>query len=302
MGNTSVTNDVDSRTHVLSFHAKAPEVFADLAPSTLVCDRLALFREQLALTADVLREDARAMLRERFADLIQQVNNLTVKQLDTLAVIYADFGLSDHQQQLCDCMPSARDASVSHNPTASIWHNPLSRGDLELGHVVDSLKPIAISQSDVPLIIKLVENPRFDLPLIDIFPGPTNLAQHDYAHIILGRGLGLKDEAFVLGFTMGSTDQMTSWKTEAFVLATTKLYPAGFRFQPEEIRVYRDAVAAGFISRCEPLHSVDFTKHHKRTIREVREIIGVEETLLRACYEIEKKAFPNSPESQRLLD
>jgi hypothetical protein len=27
------------------------------------------------LTADVLREDARAMLRERFADLIQQVNN-----------------------------------------------------------------------------------------------------------------------------------------------------------------------------------------------------------------------------------
>ena len=55
MGNTPVTNDVDSRTHVLSFHAKAPEVFADLAPSTLVCDRLALFREQLVLTVDVLR-------------------------------------------------------------------------------------------------------------------------------------------------------------------------------------------------------------------------------------------------------
>jgi len=254
---------------VLSFHAKAPEVFADLAPSTLVYDRLALFLEQLELTADVLRENARAMLRERFSDLIQQVNNLTVKQLDTLAVIYADFGLSDHQQQLCDCMPSSRDASVSHKSTASIWHNPLSRGDLELGHVVDSLKPIAISQSEVPLIIQLVA-PRFDLPLINIFQGSTNLAQHDSAHIIIGRGLGLKDEAFVLGFTMGSTDQMTSWKREAFVLATTKLYPAGFHFQPEEIRVYRDAVAAGFISRCEPLHSVDFTKHHKRTIREVR--------------------------------
>lgn len=53
---------------MLSFYAKALEAFADLAPSTLVYDRLALFREQLALTADVLREDARAMLRERFAD------------------------------------------------------------------------------------------------------------------------------------------------------------------------------------------------------------------------------------------
>ena len=40
----------------------------------------------------------------------------------------------------------------------------------------------------------------------------------------------------MLVLAMGSTDQMTSWKTEAFVLATTKLYPAGFRFQPEEIR------------------------------------------------------------------
>ena len=75
MGNNPVTNDGASRTHVLSFYAKALEVFVDLAPSTLVCDRLALFREQLALTADVLREDARAMLRERFSDLIQQVNN-----------------------------------------------------------------------------------------------------------------------------------------------------------------------------------------------------------------------------------
>lgn len=99
------------------------------------------------------------MLRERFADLIQQVNNLSVKQLDTLAVIYSDFGLSDHQQQLCDCMPSARDASVSHNTTASIWHNSLSRGDLELGHVVYTIKPIAISQSEVPMIIKLVARP-----------------------------------------------------------------------------------------------------------------------------------------------
>ena len=55
MGNNPVTNDGASRTHVLSFYAKALEVFVDMAPSTLVCDRLALFREQLVLTVDVLR-------------------------------------------------------------------------------------------------------------------------------------------------------------------------------------------------------------------------------------------------------
>ncbi len=75
-----------------------------------------------------------------------------------------------------------------------------------------------------------------------------------------------------------------------------------FRFGPEEIRVYRDAVALGYVSRCDPLHAVDFGKHLNKTIAELRQEIGLEEPLLRAYYEIEKRAFPKSPESQRLLD
>jgi hypothetical protein len=38
-------------------------------------------------------------------------------------------------------------------------------------------------------MIQLVENPRFNLPGIDLFHGAVDLATHDAIHILLGRGL-----------------------------------------------------------------------------------------------------------------
>ena len=88
------------------------------------------------------------------------------------------------------------------------WHVPLSKGEMTLTDAHRTLQPIAMQQRDVPLIVQLVENPRFDLPGIEIFSGATDLRKHDYLHILLGRGLLPKDEAFVLGFTMCSTNRV----------------------------------------------------------------------------------------------
>src|SRR4249919_2256821 len=99
----------------------------------------------------------------------------------------------------------------TNEPTSDIkdkvrqWHIPLSREDLTLRQAHEELAVLGLKQADVPLIVQLVENPRFDFPGLDIFHGATGLQAHDRIHVLLGRGLLPKDEAFVIGFTMGST-------------------------------------------------------------------------------------------------
>jgi hypothetical protein len=90
------------------------------------------------------------------------------------------------------------------------WHIPFSRDQITLREAKESLAALGAKQEDIPLMIQLVENPRFNLPGIDLFHGAVDLATHDAIHILLGRGLLPKDEAFVIGFTMGSTDQVTT--------------------------------------------------------------------------------------------
>ena len=78
--------------------------------------------------------------------------------------------------------------------------------------------------------------------------------------------------------------------------------PDGYRLDDEDLRVYRDAVRLGYVSACRRLDRVDFEPLQDLTLTEVRATIGLEEDLLRAYYAIERRRFPNSPESQRLLD
>ncbi len=182
------------------------------------------------------------------------------------------------------------------------WHVPLSRGDLTLGKACESLGAVAMEQRDVPLIVQLVENPRFDLPGIEIFSGATNLNAHDYLHILLGRGLLAKDEAFVLGFTMGSSNRVGEFEERLFTLFARYLYPKGYRFNDEDVAVYKDAVRLGYISDCRPLAEVDCATMLDWPISRIRQTIGLEEDLLRAYYAIEARRYPASVESQRLAN
>lgn len=180
------------------------------------------------------------------------------------------------------------------------WHVPLSSGDLTLGVAYESLGAVAMEQRDVPLIVQLVENPRFDLPGIEIFSGATNLNAHDYLHILLGRGLLAKDEAFVLGFTMGSSNRVGGFEERLFTLFARYLYPKGYRFDDEDVAIYKDAVRLGYISDCRSLAEVDCATMLDWPISRIREAIGLEADLLRAYYAIEARRYPTSVASQRL--
>ena len=181
------------------------------------------------------------------------------------------------------------------------WFIPLSSQEQTLRCAYEELQSFGMKQDDVPYIIQMVENPKFDLPGFDIFHGATNLETHDYLHILLGRGIRPKDEAFVIGFTMGSTDRVSTTEERLFSFFTKYLYPKNYRFTEDDLRVFRDATKLGFISDCEPLHQVDYTPYLDWPLSQVRENLSIEVDLLRAYYAIEKRRFPDSLESRRLL-
>jgi hypothetical protein len=182
------------------------------------------------------------------------------------------------------------------------WHIPLSAGQQLLADAYRSLSGVGLRQDQIPFIVQLVENPRYDVPGIELFPGATDLVTHDYIHILLGRGLLPKDEAFVLGFTMGSTNRMSASEEKLYEVFARYLYPKTYRFGDEDVQVFRDAVRLGYISDCVSLAQVDYPQLADRSIDDVRAHLGVERDLLEAYFRIERRRYPHSVESQRLLD
>jgi hypothetical protein len=186
-------------------------------------------------------------------------------------------------------------------PSYKTWHIPLSQETITLREAVGTLSALGAKQEDVPLMVQLVENPRFDLPGFDIFHGAVDLKTHDRIHILLGRGLLPMDEAFVIGFTMGSTNRVTTLEENLYAFFSKHLYPKIFRFRDDDVRVFRDAVKLGYISDCAPLNTVDYEARLDQPLAEIRATIGLEIPLLRAYYEIERRRYPDSKASARLL-
>lgn len=181
------------------------------------------------------------------------------------------------------------------------WHVPINNDNFTLRQVLQSAEHNQASQVDIPLIIKMIENPKFDLPWIEIFNGSVNLADHDCIHALLGRGMLPKDEAFVIGFTMGSTNRTTTLEQKLYSLAAKYLYPGPYKFSDDDIQVFKDAVHLGYISDCVSLNQVNFENYLDMSLKLARESLGLEIDLIKAYYEIEKKRYPDSIESQRLV-
>jgi hypothetical protein len=187
-------------------------------------------------------------------------------------------------------------------PSVRDWFVPLSRGDMTLREADASLDAVRMAPEEVPFLVRLVENPKLDLPLMDVFHGATDLPTHDYIHLVLGRGLLAKDEAFVIGFTMGATDQVGRGEEFLYGMFAKYFYPKQYRFNDEDMRVFKDAVRLGFISDCDPrLCSTNFERFLDTPLEAIRVALGIETDLLRAYYAIEKRRYPKCLESARLL-
>lgn len=182
------------------------------------------------------------------------------------------------------------------------WYIPLLQGNISLRQAKQSMSTVQAEEDEIPLMVQLVENPKFQIPGFRLFHGAVDLEQHDFIHIILGRGLLEKDEAFTIGFTMGTTNKVTTTEERLYSIIAQYLYPKVYKFDKDDIEVFRNAVRLGYISGCAALDEFDFNSCLDMTLHEVRNRLGIEEELILAYYKIEKQRYPRAKECKRLLD
>lgn len=181
------------------------------------------------------------------------------------------------------------------------WFVSIDHTEVTVQQVSDSLKRINNTSYETPTIVKIVENPAYDFPGIDFFSGAVDIMQHDCIHALLGRGLLAIDEAFVIGFTMGSSNRVGSVEQTVYGLIAKFLYPKAYQFDEDDLLIFRKAVHLGFVSNCQSLAEVDYEQILDMSLDDAREYVGIETDLLRAYYRLEQGMFPNTKVSTRLL-
>jgi hypothetical protein len=174
------------------------------------------------------------------------------------------------------------------------WFPGLDNDRLTLRDVLATLP--AAPPAAIPWIVRLFENPQGWLRL----HGAVDLATHDRIHVVLGRGLLAQDEAFVIGFTMGSTKSVTRLERWFFKQAVSHLYPDPYRIPWPILAAYDLGLEAGRDMAVRDIHRFLGDEMLDRTLGEVRRLVGVDTQRLRQVYAREREALPESQASQRL--
>jgi len=115
----------------------------------------------------------------------------------------------------------------------------------------------------------LIENPKSPISLA----GAVDLYNHDIIHIILNRGMDVKDEAMVIGFTMGNSESSSGLSKWLFLLCARLLYPDGYRFSAEEVKEYNKGYSYGMTRRKRNIHLEKFNV--SEDVADIRRRFGV---------------------------
>lgn len=187
--------------------------------------------------------------------------------------------------------PSASGTSV---PAWRRWSPGLDNDDLTLREVLATLP--AAPPTAIPWIVRLFENPHGWLRL----HGAVDLAHHDRIHVVLGRGLLGQDEAFVIGFTMGSTKRLSALEQAFFKFVAAHVYPQPYRISRTTLAAYDLGVEAGREIGVRNLHHAVGDDLLDRPLGDVRRALGIDTERLRDFYARERAALPGTAASERL--
>jgi len=120
-------------------------------------------------------------------------------------------------------------------------------------------------QGQIHWFVWLLENPSSPISLT----GAVDLYNHDIIHILLNRGMEVKDEAMVIGFTMGNSKSTSSWVRWLFEFCARYLYPEGYAFDDETLLEFERGYAYGYTRKRRNIHLAhfdpkkDIVKHRK---------------------------------------
>lgn len=174
------------------------------------------------------------------------------------------------------------------------WNPGLKNDKKTLGKIKATLP--GAKQQDISAIVQLLENPGSPIALT----GAVTLEHHDCIHILLGRGLLNQDEAFVIGYTMGSSKDIS--KLEEFIFRTiaSNLYPRNYRLNSKHLKVYNLALEAGKKSKVKKLCEFPFEKYYDWKLGDLRKKLGINKKELKKLYQLEREMLPHTTASKRL--
>lgn len=177
------------------------------------------------------------------------------------------------------------------------WNPGLDTDDMTIAEVLATLP--AANAEDVPEVIKKYENPESP----DALPGAITLARHDCIHVLLGRGLHVQDEAFVIGATMGAASDITGDIVDFFIQVSTTEYPEHWRFQEEHIASYRLGVGFSMDNlRARNLHLIPLESEtwQSKRVADARRDLGIVKEELRAYFRKAELLVPGTRATRRL--
>ena len=124
-------------------------------------------------------------------------------------------------------------------------------------------------QSKIHWFVWMLENPQSPISLT----GAIDLENHDIIHILLARGMDIRDEAMVIGFTMGNSTETSSLVKWLFEFCARYLYPAGYRFTDADIVEFNKGYAYGYTRPERNIHLAEFDI--TQNISDIREKWGI---------------------------
>ena len=124
--------------------------------------------------------------------------------------------------------------------------------------------------STIHWFVWLLENPKSPISLT----GAIDLYNHDIIHILLDRGMLNRDEAMVIGFTMGNSETTNSRVRWLFEFCARYLYPVSYRFNEYDLLEFERGFAYGYTRSRRNIHLAKFDV--KRDIEEIRKEWGIE--------------------------
>ncbi len=201
--------------------------------------------------------------------------------------------LFDNSAWLFDERGRRRDAFTDTNLWLA-WYPGIENDHLSVEEVIASMP--AAPEAAIPWIVRLFENPSSWLR----FRGAVDLEDHDVLHVLLGRGLQDQDEAFVLGFAMGTAKRISWLQYRAFRWVVTRLYPEPYRIPDFLLPAFDLGVQCGRETGNKNLYRQQLKRLRPLTLADARREAGIDLQVLRRYYELEQQTIPFTIASLRL--
>lgn len=174
------------------------------------------------------------------------------------------------------------------------WNPGLDNDEFSLKEILSTLP--GNKSKDINFLVKLFEGPKSPIA----FKGAISLERHDAVHAVLGRGLLPQDEAFVIGFTMGTSKNITQLEITLFKIITRYIYPKPYNFNEAQSNLMVSAINLGAKSDCSEIYNFPFEDNLEIKMGDLRNMLGLDKEMLKSHYQLEKELLPDSAESKRL--